>query len=242
MWQAARRVAEKKPVVISIGSMAASGGYYLASSGEWIVADPSAIVGSIGVVGGKFVMTDLYEKLGITAINYQRGANAGLFSSNERFDDRQRKMIGTWMKNTYDQFTDRIMTTRSKQVKDIDLIARGRIFLAADAKELGMVDEIGGLKTAINHAADRSKLGEGQYEVTVLPPPTTLADMIIGREGAEASLPIARPNIKIEVKADSLLNMLPGSLRTAMGQQLQLMQILENRPVALMSPYVLTTK
>src|SRR5207248_1938809 len=97
MWQAARRVAEKKPVIISIGSMAASGGYYLASAGDIIFADPSGIVGSIGVVGGKFVTKDLFDKVGLTTENFSKGANAGLFSNSQPFDDRQRKMLTKWM-------------------------------------------------------------------------------------------------------------------------------------------------
>ena len=95
MWQAARHVAEKKPVIISVGSMAASGGYYLASAGDHIFADPSAIVGSIGVVGGKFVMHDLYDKLGLHAEQFKKGLNAGLFGTSEPFSDRQRRWSPT---------------------------------------------------------------------------------------------------------------------------------------------------
>ena len=90
MWQAARRVAKTKPVIISVGSMAASGGYYLASAGDYIFADPTAIVGSIGVVGGKFVYTDLFAKLGLNTESFVRGKNADLFSSSTEWDDRQR--------------------------------------------------------------------------------------------------------------------------------------------------------
>ncbi len=239
MWQSVRRVAAKKPVVISIGSMAASGGYYLASAGDHIVADPSAIVGSIGVVGGKFVMTELYEKLGVTTMDFQRGQNAGLFSSTTKFDDKQKRMVRTWMKNTYDQFTDRIKETRGKKIKDIDEVARGRIFLAEDAKNLGMVDELGGLTTAIGVAAKRAKLDKGEYDVTVLPAPTTFADLMSGRDGADAEFPLPAPRIKLEIKTDSVLKLLPADLRAALGQQLQLMEILENRPVAVMAPFVM---
>ncbi len=240
MWQSVRRVAKEKPVIISIGSMAASGGYYLASAGDYIVADPSAIVGSIGVVGGKFVMTDLYEKLGISTMTFQRGQNAGLYSSTSRFDDRQKRMVRTWMKNTYDQFTDRIKETRGKKIKDIDEVARGRIFLAEDAKDLGMVDELGGLTAALQVAAKRAKLEKGTYDITVLPKPATFADMMTGGSGADAEMPFKRPLIKFEIKADSILKMLPGNVRASLGQQLQLMEILENRPVAVMAPFVMT--
>ena len=90
MWQAVRRAAAKKPVIISVGGMAASGGYYLACAGDKIFADPTAIVGSIGVVGGKFVFKDLFEKLGLHTETFAKGSNAGLFSSSEPWTDRQR--------------------------------------------------------------------------------------------------------------------------------------------------------
>ena len=240
MWQAVRRVEKDKPVVISVGSMAASGGYYLASAGDWIVADPTAIVGSIGVVGGKFVLTGLYEKLGLSTATFSRGQNADLFSSTVPFSDRQKRMVKTWMKNTYDQFTDRVTSTRGDKIKDIDKVARGRIFLAADAKELGMVDQIGGLEAAITAAAERAGMDEKSYDVTVLPPPASFADMLTGKDGASAGSGAVLP--KIEISADSLLKTLPTSLRTSLGQQIDLMHVLESRPVALMSPYVLTVK
>ncbi|MGC4032200.1 MAG: signal peptide peptidase SppA [Tepidisphaeraceae bacterium] len=239
MWQAVRRVEKDKPVIISVGSMAASGGYYLASAGDWIVADPTSIVGSIGVVGGKFVLTGLYDKLGLSTETFSRGQNADLFSQTTPFSDRQKRMVTTWMKNTYDQFTDRITSTRGEKIKDIDKVARGRIFLAADAKDLGMVDEIGGIEKAVTVAAERAKLPGGAYDVTVLPQPTTLADVISGRS-AEAGA--ARVLPKVQVDVTPLLGTLPATLRTSLSQQVDLMQIMQTRPVALMSPYVLTTK
>ena len=240
MWQAVRRVEKDKPVIISVGSMAASGGYYLASAGDWIVADPTAIVGSIGVVGGKFVLTGLYDKLGLSTMTFSRGQNADLFSSTAEFSDRQKRMVTTWMKNTYDQFTDRVTSTRGQKIKDIDQVARGRIFLAADAKDLGMVDQIGGLEAAITVAADRADLDEGDYDVQVLPPPGTFADVLTGRDGGSAAGAGVLP--KVQLSADSLLQSLPANLRTSLGQQIDLMHVLEHRPVALMSPFVLTLK
>jgi protease-4 len=242
MWQAARAAAAKKPVVISIGSMAASGGYYLASAGEYIFADPSAIVGSIGVVGGKFVFKDLMDKLGVTTESFQRGRNAGLFSSSAPFDERQRRMVTNWMKGTYDQFTQRVMTTRKGKIKDIDQVARGRIFIARQAKELGMVDEIGGIDSAITFAAKRVKLTDSKsYDVKVLPQPKTLADYLGGAFGGgpEAATPI-RP--KIEISADSILRGIDVNTRQLIGQQLRMIELLQKRPVVLISPYVVTVK
>src|SRR5436305_13177880 len=158
MWQAARRVAKEKPLIISVGGMAASGGYYLASSGDYIFADPGGIVGSIGVVGGKFVTKDLFEKVRLSTEFFDKGRNAGLFSSNKEWDERQRRMVRNWMQETYDQFTQRVMSTRKNRISDIDKVARGRIFLASQAKQLGMVDEIGGVEQAIAYAANKVNL------------------------------------------------------------------------------------
>ena len=233
MWQAVRRVSQDKPVIISIGGMAASGGYYLASAGDYVVADPAGVVGSIGVVGGKFVLTGLYEKLGLTTHTYARGQNAGIFSSDAPFDDRQKRLVRIWMRNTYDQFTDRIKTTRGEKIKDIDQIARGRIFLAADAKSLGMVDELGGLRRALDIAAERSELTKGDYDVTVLPAPVTFADVL---NGTAAASPIPT------MQTSPLMEALPKHIQASLANQIQLMKLMEDRPFVLMSPFTVRVK
>jgi protease-4 len=238
MWQAVRHAAEKKPVIISVGSMAASGGYYLASAGDKIFADPSAIIGSIGVVGGKFVFKDLYAKLGINTAPFSAGKNAGLFSSSEPFTDRQREMVKSWMTQTYKQFTERVMTTRTGKIQDIDKVARGRIFVAGQAKELGMVDEIGGLDAAMTYAAKQVMLDEGDYDVKVLPTPKTLADLLTGN-GADAAFGF-KP--KIEIKADVLMSAGAPQFNKAFGRELQMLQLLQQRPVVLVSPFTITIK
>ncbi|HEX8915460.1 MAG TPA: signal peptide peptidase SppA [Humisphaera sp.] len=242
MWQAARRCAEKKPVFISVGGMAASGGYYLASSGETIYADPTAVVGSIGVVGGKFVLKDLFDKLGIKTEKFAKGRNAGLFSMNEPWSDRQRVMVTTWMKQTYDQFTERVMTTRKGKIKDIDLVARGRIFVARQAKELGMVDEIGGLGAAVAGAAKKGGLKAGEYDVRQIPAPKTLGDLLSGN-GTDPFAQTAaklRPTVKIEF--DGLFAQLSPDLQRQVRNHILLGQLLQKRPVVLMSPYQVTVK
>src|SRR5206468_8117513 len=165
-----------------------SGGYYLASSGDYIFADPAAIVGSIGVVGGKFVAKDLFEKVGLGTEEFTKGRNAGLFSMDKPWDDRQRRMVRTWMQETYDLFTQRVMATRKGKIGDIDKVARGRIFTARDAKSLGMVDEIGGIDAALAYTARRANLKEGAYDVRILPPSRTLADYF-GGGGSDAAMP-----------------------------------------------------
>jgi protease-4 len=240
MWQGLRRLAAKKPVIISVGGMAASGGYYLASAGDTIYADPTAIVGSIGVVGGKFVLEGLFEKLGIHTETFAKGRNAGLFSMNHPWTDRQRVMVTTWMKTTYDQFTTRVMTTRQGKIQDIDRVARGRIFTARQAKDLGMVDEIGGLQAAIAGAAKKANLKSGDFEIRQYPAPKTLGDYLSGAGGQpEARFPF-QP--KVEVKLDSVLGIVSPELRRQLGQQIQMGLLLQKRPVVLMSPYSITFK
>jgi protease-4 len=238
MWQAARRVAKTKPVIISVGSMAASGGYYLASSGDYIFADPTAIVGSIGVVGGKFVLKDLFTKLGLNTESFVRGRNADLFSSDVEWDDRQRRQVTNWMRATYDQFTDRVMTTRQGKIKDIDAVARGRIFTAPQARDLGMIDAIGGFQDAIAYAAKQADLRPGEYEIRVLPQQRTLADMF-NAGGSDSLMPFAP---KISLTADSLLRALSPSMRQAMEQQLSELLLLQQRPVILASPVTLIVR
>ncbi|HEX4793245.1 MAG TPA: signal peptide peptidase SppA [Humisphaera sp.] len=238
MWQAVRHAADKKPVIISVGSMAASGGYYLASAGDRIFADPSAIVGSIGVVGGKFVFKDLYGKLGIGTQQFSKGANAGLFSSDEPWSDRQRQMVTAWMKQTYDQFTERVMTTRAGKIKDIDKVARGRIFLAKQAKELGMVDELGSLDDTIVYAAKKGGLNANGYDIRVLPAPKTLIDILTGG-GPDAAMPF-QPHIQI--KADQLLGGVSPEAAKLFSREFRMLQLLQKRPVVLVSPYTVTIK
>jgi protease-4 len=232
IWQSARRLSEKKPLIISIGGMAASGGYYVASAGDKIYADPSAIVGSIGVVGGKFVMADLFDKLGLATETFSKGKNADLFSNSHSWDERQRKMITTWMKQTYDQFLERVMTKREGKIKHIDDVARGRIFAAKQGKDLGLVDEIGGLQVALASAAGKVNLHEGTYDIRILPEPKTLADYL-GMGGMNESFPF-QP--KVTISPESVVRILPRPARRMLEQQLESFQLLQEHPVLLVSP------
>ena len=167
-----------------------------------------------------------------------------MFRSNKPFDERQRRLVTNWMKNTYDQFTQRVMSTRSGKIKDIDQVARGRIFLAKQAKELGMVDEIGGVQDALAHAANKSGLKAGQYEVKILPQPRTLAELLMGAAGADAETPV-NPKVNLDVQLGELsvvLKSLDPTTRKALEQQLEMIQILQHRPVALVAPFVVTVR
>jgi protease IV len=241
MWQAARRVAKTKPVIISVGSMAASGGYYLASAGDYIFADPTAIVGSIGVVGGKFVYTDLFAKLGLNTESFVRGRNADLFSSSTEWDDHQREQVTSWMRKTYDQFTERVMTTRHGKIADIDTVARGRIFSADQAKDRGMVDQIGGIQETITYAAGKVSLKAGDYDVRVFPPARTLADLLNGSSSDDDSSTRFSSRM-MPSEATALLGMLDRPTRQALGTEMNELMLLQKMPVILASPVVFVVR
>ena len=183
-------------------------------------------------------MKGLYDKLGITTDTFTRGKNADLFGSDAPFTDRQRKMVRSWMAETYDQFTDRVMTTRAGKIKKIDDVAQGRVFVAQQAKDLGMVDEIGGIDKAIAYVADQSHLNPNNYEVRVVPPQRTLADLF-APGGLAASSP-AQP--KIELSDTSVLKAMPRELRSMVAEQLQILQLMQEHPVVLVAPFAVREK
>ena len=117
IYQAARQCAEKKPVIASIVGVGGSGGYYIALGADRIIADPSAITGSIGVVGGKLATTGLMSKLGISTYEITRGRNAGLWSSRP-WDVREQRIVKDMMKKTYRTFTSRVRQGRGPRVKN----------------------------------------------------------------------------------------------------------------------------
>jgi protease IV len=147
-------------------------------------------------------------------------------------------MVKSWMTQTYKQFTERVMTTRTGKIQDIDKVARGRIFVASQAKALGMIDEIGGLEETLAYAAKKVNLAEGDYDVKILPTPKTLADLLTGN-GADAAFGF-KP--KIELKANAFLPAGAPELNKALSRQLQMLQLLQQRPVVLIAPYTLTIK
>lgn len=177
-----------KPVYVSIDSMAASGGYYIASAADRIYAAPSALVGSIGVVGGKLVLGGLYEKLGLGVYRRSRGPMGDPFNSVEPFTYAQRLAVEGAMRRTYEQFLDRVKRGRGERLPEGRLaeIGEGRLFTGRMAKEKGLVDEVGGLERAIADLAERVGLKEGEYDVVELPPPMSLAeylDSLLGVSG-----------------------------------------------------------
>ncbi len=190
IWQALRAVGETKPLYVSVGSMAASGGYYLASAGQRVYVAESSLLGSIGVVGGKLVLGDLYEKLGLDIYRRSRGPLGDLFNSVEPFTDGQRQMVLTAMQRVYDTFLDRVREGRGQRVTDVETLAAGRLFTGRQAVANGLADQIGAVEQVIADLADEVGLQPGQYDVIEKPDPPSFAevlDSLFGVRAAEAT-------------------------------------------------------
>jgi protease-4 len=181
MWHHLMRLRKKKPLVFSVGDMAASGGYYLASSADYIFAEPMSIVGSIGVVGGKIGAGDALEKIGVHAetfpANMQRpgaAARAAYESPFMKWDDPTRARVLETMTAVYELFVSRVAEGRSTRGRTIgrDKVAEsaeGRIFSGREGKARGLVDELGGLEAAIAKARELAELPGDAHVATVAP-------------------------------------------------------------------------
>lgn len=168
--RAAVRLQDKKPLIVSMGSTAASGGYYIACKADAIFADEMTITASIGVIGGKLVTKGMWDELGVNWTVYPRGENVDIFSGDRHFTESERTWVRSYMEETYDVFTGHVTQGRGdKLTKAIDEMAGGRVYTGKQALDLGLIDEIGGLRDAIEFAAERAGLED--YDVRVLPEP-----------------------------------------------------------------------
>ena len=153
IWREACRVREAgKPVVASMGGVAASGGYYVAMAAETIIANPGTITGSIGVVTGKLVARDLKDRLGVGSDSVRTNINADAWSPNAPFTPAQHAMVEAEADLFYDDFVRRVAEARGMAVEDVHAVAQGRVWTGADACERGLVDELGGLRAAVRRA------------------------------------------------------------------------------------------
>jgi protease-4 len=180
MWEAATRLKAEKPLVVSMGGVAGSGGYYVAIPGDLIFAEETTITGSIGVLGGKLVWQGLMEdKLGLTTTEFHRGRQAGLMSMNRPWTDQERAFMQSFLDDIYEQFKGRVLASRGDRLKgDLEDLAGGRVYTGRQALEKGLVDRIGGLSDAIAYVAQKAGLG-AKYEVYLLPEPRDVFEQMI---------------------------------------------------------------
>lgn len=183
-----------KPVVASMGAVAASGGYYVSMGADAIVANAGTITGSIGVVTGKLVARELKDRIGVGSDSVRTNPNADAWSINQPFTDEQHAHVEAEADLFYTDFIERVAAGRKLTVEAVDAIARGRVWTGADALERGLVDELGGLRTAITKAKVLAGL-EPDADVRIASyPGSSLMDMLrpkASSQPAAASLPDA---------------------------------------------------
>ncbi len=244
IYDAAMRVkAAGKPLVVSMGNVAASGGYYVSCGADKIIADPMTITASIGVVGGKVVTTGMWDSMGIHWHPYQRGDQAAIMSTARPWNENERDRIMTWMDEVYDVFKGHIVKHRkSKLSKPIDEMAGGRVFTGKQALDLGLVDQLGSMQDAIESAADLASLGD--YEIKVLPRPKSffeiLGDEIGGKESESVRVSLGTQQ-GLFAAGSPLMDMVLPLLKTldpqraaALNTALMKLQILHDENIALM--------
>ena len=195
IWREVLRVRERgKPVVASMGAVAASGGYYVSMGADAIVANPGTITGSIGVVTGKLVARGLKERLGVGFDSVRTNPNADAWSVNAPFTPEQHAQVEAEADLFYRDFVQRVADGRKLCVDDVEAVARGRVWTGADAHERGLVDELGGLRTAVERAKELAGL-ESDADVRIVSyPGSSVMDLLRPRpssQPAAASLPEA---------------------------------------------------
>ena len=235
IWHAVEAANQKKPVVVSMSDVAASGGYYISASASKIVAQPSTITGSIGVVAGKPVMRGFYDWLGISNEYVLRGKTAGMFRETEKFSDEERAKFEDWIKTTYYQdFVPKVAKGRHKDAQSVDAVGQGRVWTGAQAKEHGLVDEFGGLDRAIELAKQLAKIpADKGVERVILPYPQTFIQQLLSGGADNTSTQVQQQR--------AVLSALPEDARRAL-RFMALMDRMKNGETMLLMPFDLRIK
>ena len=218
-----------KPIVVSMGDVAASGGYYISMAADKIYAEPGTLTGSIGVVGGKMALRGLLDKVGINVQTISRGKNASSFSAIDPFSASEREAWHRMMKDTYRQFTSKAAEGRKMDAEKIEKLAQGRIYTGRMAVENGLVDRLGTLSDAVAEAKILGGLkADDKIDLQILPKPKNFFEQLF--EGSSADT-----EVRSLVPAGLLV---PRELVVAWRQVLMLRQVFTPaRPVATMLPY-----
>ncbi len=182
IWRQMNLLSKKKPMVISMSDVAASGGYYMAMTGDPIVAYPGTETGSIGVVFGKPNLHGLYDKLGVTKDGVQRGKYADIDSDYTSLTPDERQKLRDGIDASYRDFVTKVANARHRGFGEIEPVAQGRVWLGSQAKMRGLVDQLGGLDTAVELVKKRANIPAGErVSVVTYPPRRTLLDLLMRR-------------------------------------------------------------
>jgi protease-4 len=192
IWREVQKARKSKPVIVSMGDLAASGGYYIAMGSDGIVAQPGTITGSIGVFGGKFSLRGLYGKIGLNKEILKRGQHADLFTEFRPWTEEERAKVRGLMTDFYREFVTKAAEGRKKKYEEIDAVAQGRVWTGREALQHGLIDRLGGMDVALEMAKERAGIRKDQdVRLVILPERKGLLETLLERqeEGVEALLP-----------------------------------------------------
>ncbi len=214
----AKQLSAKKPLIISMSDLAASGGYFIAMTGDPVIAYPNTLTGSIGVFFGKVNLKSLFEKVGLNTYTLKRGRFADIDSTTAPLTDEQRAKLRREIETFYKGFVDRVAAGRKKPYDTVEPLAQGRVWLGEQAKQNGLVDELGGLDRAIEMVRDRAKISSSEkIALVTFPPKRSVWDVLFNRSDEVAQLETQmRPFIgKLPVRAlahGGILRLMPFSI------------------------------
>ena len=177
-----------RPLIASMSDLAASGGYYISMPAQTIVAHPATLTGSIGIYTGKFALGGAMDKIGVSTETVKSGANADIYSPFAPFSPAQRTRVQDYMQGFYDNFVEKAAESRKMTPEQIDAVAQGRVWTGRQARERGLVDELGGLETAVRIAKERAGIdADEDVELVVYPPRRSIYEALTEQFGARAS-------------------------------------------------------
>jgi protease-4 len=196
IWREVFLAKKEKPIVVSMSDVAGSGGYWISMAAHKIVAQPQTLTGSIGVLAGKFDLSALYEKLGLTTEKLTYGKEADVFSTFRPFSPEEKKILKDEILWTYDQFLAKAAEGRNMTRDEVNAVGRGRVWTGRQAKEIRLVDELGGLTKAIELAKGLAGIArEEEVKLVVWPKKRTFWGSLLGRRAPEGLLDM-RPGLK----------------------------------------------
>jgi len=231
IWNAVEEAKKKKPVVVSMSDLAASGGYYVSMGASKIVAEPLTLTGSIGIFAYKPVMKGLYDWIGVTSEYFTRGKNAGMFRETEKFTDDERKKFQGMLDNSYwNEFLPKVAQGRRfPNVEAVHQIAQGRVWTGAQGKENGLVDEFGGLDRAVEVAKELAQIpADKQVRRVIYPAPRTFIQQIFSGEDEDSA------SVRAERQRMALINSLPKEMRPAFRQAAMFDRFQQGQMLAIM--------
>jgi protease-4 len=222
-----------RPVIVSMSDLAASGGYYIALGGDAIVAQPGTLTGSIGVYTGKFVMTGSLDKLGANIESTSDGRLAEIYSPDRRFTAEERAKVQESMQLVYDQFIERTAAARHMPPEKVDEVAQGRVWTGEQARQIGLVDELGGLYKAVDLAKQRARIAaDEEVQFVVYPRRRSFYEVL----AEEIQSPVGR--LRTAHAADALLQILGPRERKALAAVLAPSRLFRTGQVLAHMPYV----